>query len=325
MKLTLSRRSWHWRSLARSLSNRPLQVTIAVLAVLPALLPYTSLASSIVIWGLYALGFNLVFGRLGLLSLGHAAFFGAGAYGFGMAVVHMNVGFLAAMACAVGLSTAVALIMGALLLRAKGIYFAMITLALANCVYFIFLKATDWTGGESGLPGADVKSIGALAHTIDLQNPVARYYLILATAAICLALLFRLNQSPLGVVMDALKQSESRAAACGYNVKAVRFVVFVLSAVVCGVAGALYTLSVGTVTIDSLHYWTSSQVLMMAILGGAGTLIGPLIGAGIFVVLADLLPAVTSHWQLFFGLLFMAFVRYCPDGVWGMLRRRLVP
>jgi branched-chain amino acid transport system permease protein len=272
---------------------------------------------NILIYGLFALGFNLMFGTLGLLSFGHAALFGGGAYACGMAMVHLGAPWPVAILAGVLGGMSMAAIIGALATRTRGIYFAMVTLALAQCVYFAAYQATDWTGGENGLRGIELRRLGLFG--LDFIDPLTRYYVVAGFVALALWVLSRILASPFGAAMAAVRENETRARACGFDVRATRWLALVLSGGFCGLAGALQALHLSIVPIESLYYTTSGLVVMMSLLGGMGTFFGPFIGAGVFLLLENLVSLWTVHWQLFVGVAFIACVLFFPRGVWGTL------
>lgn len=295
---------------------------IAFLAVLPLIAPYHALAANILLWGLYAVGFNLLFGYTGMLSFGHAAFLGTGAYWCGMLFVHAHWPWYGAIFAGVGASLATAAVMGYLAIRTRGIYFSMVTLALSQCLYYIYYKAERWTGGENGLRGINLQTVEVFGREFDFVDPLVKYYVILAFVAAALALLSRILSSPFGAVLEAIRENESRTAACGYDVARTKLVAFVLSGGFCGLAGALFALHLSTVSTEMLYYLTSGHAVMMALLGGMGTFFGPFVGAGVFVLLEDVVAVWTRHWQLYVGGLFMLFVLFFPRGIWGSILHR---
>jgi branched-chain amino acid transport system permease protein len=307
-----------WRELAER--HRVLLVSIFVL-VFPLAMPFTALAVNILIHGLYALGFNLLFGYLGLLSFGHAALFGAGAYLCGIAIVHFGLPWYAAILIGTVSGALMAGIMGLLATRTRGIYFAMVTLALSQCVYYIFYQAGDWTGGENGLRGVNIREIGAFGLTFDFINPLTRYYVVAGFVILALIVLSRILASPFGAVMEAVRENEARARASGYNVTHVRLIAFVLSGMFCGLAGTLYALHLAIVPIEILHYEMSGLAVMMCLLGGMGTFFGPFVGAAVFLLLENFVSIWTVHWQLIVGAVFVACVLFFPRGIWGTLIR----
>jgi branched-chain amino acid transport system permease protein len=304
------------RSIERIRRHR-VAATLVFLMVFPFLMPYETLAINILIFGLYAVGFNLLFGYTGMLSFGHAAFLGIGSYLAGIAVVHAGWPWWAAIAAGIASSCVAGLVIGYLAIRTRGIYFSMVTLALAQIVYFGFYKAERWTGGENGLRGVRVEAITLPGISIDFLNPLNKYYVFLAFVALALWFVSRVLDSPFGAVIEAIRENEKRAVACGYNVARSKLLVFVLSAGICGLAGALRALHLSIVPIDSLHYLQSGQAVMMCLLGGMGTFLGPFIGAAVFLYLEDTVTNVTRYWMGVVGIVFMVFVLFFPKGIWG--------
>jgi branched-chain amino acid transport system permease protein len=296
---------------------------ILFLLVFPLLMPYQALAINILVFGLFAVGFNLLFGYTGLLSFGHAAFLGVGSYLTGIAMVHLGLPWGVALLLGVFSAALAGAVIGFLAIRTRGIYFSMVTLALAQIVYYAFYKAERWTGGENGLRGIQVPAAELFGWKFDFLDPTTRYYLILAFVAAALWFVSRLLASPFGAVMEAVRENEQRAAACGYDVARTKLLVFVISAAVCGLAGALRALHLSVVPIDSLHYLLSGQAVMMCLLGGMGTFFGPFVGAGVFLTLEDVVTTLTSHWMAVVGAVFMVFVLFFPAGLWGSLLRRV--
>jgi branched-chain amino acid transport system permease protein len=296
-----------------------------VVLVFPLVMPFTALAANILIYGLYALGFNLVYGYLGLLSFGHAALFGTGAYFCGIAIVHLGLPWYAAIALGILGGLLMAAVIGVLAIRTRGIYFAMVTMALSQCVYYLFYEAVDWTGGENGLRGINIHEISIFGLKLDFINPLTRYYVIAAFVIAAFFVLSRILASPFGAVIEAVRENEARARASGYDVTATRLITFVLSGGFCGLAGALQALHLSIVPIEILHYDTSGIVVMIALLGGMGTFFGPMIGAAAFLMLENLVSVWTVHWQLIVGAIFMVCVLFFPAGIWGTLIKRRKP
>lgn len=300
-------------------SRHRVAAVVLFLIVFPWVLPYEALAVNILLFGLYAMGLNLLFGYTGLLSFGHAAFLGAGSYGTGIVMVHYGWPWYAAILLGVALATFFGVIMGYLAIRSRGVYFSMVTLALAQCVYYIFYKAEKLTGGENGLRGVKVEPINLAGYQLDFLNPTTKYYIILAFVAAALWFVSRILGSPFGAVIETVRENEKRSAACGYDVARTKLLAFVLSAMICGLAGALRALHLSIVPIDALHYLTSGQAVMMCLLGGMGTFFGPFVGAAAFLLIEDLVTNVTRYWQFIVGVVFIIFVLFFPRGIWGSL------
>ena len=299
------------------LARHPAAGAVAVLAVFPLVFPLYSLAINILLFGLFAAGYNLTFGYAGKLSFGHAAFFGGGAYGCGILISQYSIAWPLALVFGILLAGLIALVIGLLAMRTRGIYFAMVTLALAQCVYFLFFHATALTGGDNGLRGVNVNQVNLGLVQLDLLNPLTKYYFMLVFVAVAVWLLARVLQSPFGSALEALRENEQRARACGINVERTRLLALVISGMICGLAGALNAMNLSIVSIDSLSYHTSGQVMMLALLGGMGTFFGPFIGSGVFLGIEHIVTGFTERWQLIVGVIFIILVLFFPKGIWG--------
>ena len=302
-----------------SIARHRVAAVMLVLLVFPWLMPYEALAVNVLVFGLYAVGFNLVFGYTGMLSFGHAAFLGTGSYLTGIAMVHLGVNWLAAIGIGVVSALLIGALVGYLAIRTRGIYFSMVTLALGQIIYYVFYKADHITGGENGLRGIKPAVLEVGGWQLDFLNPTTKYYIIWCFVALALWLISRILASPFGAVLEAIRENEKRTAACGYDVAKTKLLVFVVSAGICGLAGALRALHLSVVPIDSLHYLQSGQAVMMCLLGGMGTFFGPFIGAGVFLYLEYVVTVYTKHWMAVVGLLFMVLVLFFPRGIWGTI------
>ncbi|MEO5733319.1 MAG: branched-chain amino acid ABC transporter permease [Rubrivivax sp.] len=298
--------------------HRVLAVLVFLL-VFPLLMPYKALAINVLIFGLFAVGFNLLFGYTGLLSFGHAAFLGVGSYLTGISMVHFGLPWWLAVGVGVIAAGIAGVAIGYLAIRTRGIYFSMVTLALAQIVYYAFYKADRWTGGENGLRGIQVPELNLFSWRLDFIDPTTKYYVILCFVAVALWAVSRVLASPFGAVIEAVRENEKRASACGYDVARTKLLVFVLSALICGLAGALRALHLSVVPIESLHYLLSGQAVMMCLLGGMGTFFGPFVGAAVFLTLEDVVTTLTRNWMGIVGAVFMFFVLFFPAGIWGSL------
>ncbi|WP_029003831.1 branched-chain amino acid ABC transporter permease [Azorhizobium doebereinerae] len=294
-------------------------LSILALCLLPWLLPSNALAVNVLVYGLLAVGYNLLFGYTGLLSFGHAAFFGAGAYVTGIAIGRFGVPWFAALLLGVAAGAALAFVIGLLSIRTRGIYFSMVTLALSQLVYYTALQASSWTGGENGLRGFTVAKLDILGWSIDFLDPIKKYYVLMVFAAAALWLVSRILNSPFGAVIEAIRENETRARACGYDVERTKLIAFTLSGLICALAGTLFALHLAIVPLDILHYQTSGMIVMMTLLGGAGSFFGPFVGALAFLLMEDVVSLWTSHWQIVVGTVFILFVLFLPKGIWGTL------
>ena len=244
---------------------------------------YPVFLMNLLCFALFACAFNLLIGFTGLLSFGHAAFFGGAAYITGWALksagVSMEMGLLLGTAAGAGIG----LLMGSLAIRRQGIYFTMITLALAQMLYFVFLQA-KFTGGEDGLQGVPR---GKLFGMLDLSSDLSLYYVVLVIAVGGFALIVRTIHSPFGQVLKAIKENEPRAISLGYDVDRYKLLAFVLSAALAGLAGSTKTVVLGFATLTDAHWAMSGLVVLMTLVGGLGTIIGPVVGAVIIIALEN--------------------------------------
>jgi len=269
--------------------NRNIAYGIALAVALAApFFGYPVFLMKLLCFGLFACAFNLLIGFTGLLSFGHAAFFGSAGYVAGYMLRDKGMPFEIAILIAVAASALIGLVMGALAIRRQGIYFSMITLALAQMVYFGALRA-PFTGGEDGLQGVPR---GKLLGVVDLGNDLTLYYVVLAIAIGGFALIVRTVHSPFGQVLKAIKENEPRAISLGFDVDRYKLVAFVLSAALAGLAGATKTVVLGFETLTDVHWAMSGLVILMTLVGGMGTLVGPIIGAFIIIALENKLGDV---------------------------------
>jgi branched-chain amino acid transport system permease protein len=232
-------------------------------------------------FGLFACAFNLLIGYTGLLSFGHAAFLGTAGYVTGHALAVLGLPFEAGIVLGVLGAALLGLVMGALAIRRQGIYFSMITLALAQMVYFAGLRL-PFTHGEDGLQGV---RRGRLLGMVDLSNDLTMYYVVLGICIAGFALIVRIVHSPFGQVLKAIRENEPRAVSLGYDVDKYKLLAFVLSAALAGLAGATKTVVLGFETLTDLHWTLSGLVILMTLVGGMGTLVGPVVGAFLIVAL----------------------------------------
>ncbi len=286
----------------------------------PMLGLYPVFVMKLLCFAIFAAAFNLLLGFTGLLSFGHAAFFGSAAYVTGWFIKSQNftpeLGVLAG-AVAAGL---IGLVVGAVAIRRQGIYFAMITLAIAQMVYFVCLQA-PFTGGEDGLQGVPR---GELFGLLSLKSANAMYYVVLAVFVGCFLAISRIVHSPFGQVLKMIRENEPRAISLGYNVDRYKLLAFVLSATLAGLAGSLKTLVMGFATLSDVHWSMSGEVILMTLLGGVGTFFGPVLGAGIVISLQNLLADKVGSWvTVIIGVIFVICVLAFRKGVVGELQAYL--
>lgn len=291
---------------------------VLFLFLLPFVTPYRSLASQMLIYAIFAIGYDIVFGYAGLLSFGHAAFFGLGAYGTGLTLIHLSIPTLLAILFGILISILLAFPIGYLSIRRRGIYFAMVTLAFAQMLYFIAFKWRALTGGDDGLHGVPRPPLGF----IHLQSELIFYYFILIFFILSLMLGIRIIQSPFGKTLECIRENEERARSIGYNPNKFKLISFVISAFFAGLAGSLYSLLQNFVPLFTLNLDTSGDIVLMTLIGGKGTLYGPILGAMAIVLLKDILSTYTNIWPLCLGLLFIFFVMTFREGVFKELKEK---
>jgi len=285
---------------------------------------YIELGSRVLVLGLAAMALNFLLGYTGVLSFGHAAYFGLGAYGAGMTIRYLvpSTGLGLVIGTLVG--TVAAAVIGPLIVRLRGVYFAMVTIAFGQVFYFIAFRWSNVTGGDDGLTNWTRQSLDLLVAKVDiLHSSTAFYYLALVIFAIAVGVMAWLLRSPFGRTLIAIRENERRARFLGIPVDRHIWISWVISCAIVSVAGALYSLLNNFVDPRALYWSQSGDFVIMAVLGGMRSFWGPLLGAAIFVVLQDYLSSVTENWMSFVGLFFVLVVLFFPRGVLGMIRRRV--
>ena len=279
---------------------------------------YPIFLMKVLCFALFASAFNLLIGFTGLLSFGHAMFFGFSAYVAGHAAKVW--GFTPELAILAGTVSAafIGLVTGWLAVRRQGIYFAMVTLALAQMIYFICVQA-PFTYAEDG-----IQSIprGKLFGLIDMSNDTAMYYLVAAIFAAAFALIYRIIHSPFGQVLKSVRENEPRALSLGYNVDRYKLVAFVLSGTIAGLAGATKSIAFGIATLTDVGWQMSGEVVLMTLLGGMGTILGPTVGAAIIVTMQNYLSGLGSMVSIIMGVTFVVCVLMFRRGIVGEIEHR---
>jgi len=318
--------------------NKKLLYGIALLLALAApFFLYPVFLMKVLCFALFACAFNLLIGYTGLLSFGHAAFFGGAGYITGYALKSLGLPTEIGLLLGTAFAALVGLVMGGLAIRRQGIYFTMITLALAQMLFFVFLQA-PFTGGEDGLQGVPR---GRLVGVLDLSNDTTMYFVVLAIVIAAFALIMRIIHSPFGQVLKAVKENEPRAISLGYDVDKYKLLAFVLSAALSGLAGATKTVVLGFETLTDAHWTMSGLVVLMTLVGGLGTIVGPVVGAIVIIALenklGDLgngLARLTSiEWfntlgdsvTIVTGLIFIICVLAFRRGIVGEIAARIRP
>jgi branched-chain amino acid transport system permease protein len=295
-------------------------VVLAVLALIaPFLGLYPVFLMQLLCFAMFACAFNLLLGFTKMLSFGHAAYFGASAYITGWLVTVHGWGTLEGILGGVAVPMLLGAVIGAIAVRRQGIYFAMITLALAQVVYFVCLQA-QFTGGENGLQGIPR---GSLFGLLSLGNDRTMYYFVLAVFVAVFLFIRRIVHSPFGQVLKAIRANEPRAVSLGYKVDRYKLTAFVLSASLAGLAGSLKALVLGFATLSDVSQGNSGEVILMTLLGGSGTFLGPVVGANVVVTLQEYLSDLVGSWvSVIIGAIFVVCVMIFRRGVVGEIQRR---
>lgn len=295
--------------------------TLIVMALLPLVMS-VPLATEMIIYVLFALGFNILLGHTGLISFGHAAYFGLGSYFAGFALRYFHSTVWEGLLWAVVSGGLVAAAIGAMSIRKKGVYFAMISLAFGQMFYFLALSPLKkWTGGEDGLkfiPRLKLRYPFAL----DLSDQTHIYYFVFFIVALAIIAIWRILDSPFGRQLRAIRENEERIQACGFNVTMAKFYSLFFSGIFSALAGGLMTVHLGYVPVTSLYWTLSGTVVMMTILGGMHSFIGPAAGAAVFLFLQDSVMKLTDRWEIFVGTMFIALILVFPEGIIGSIKQK---
>jgi branched-chain amino acid transport system permease protein len=284
---------------------------------------YTALGTRVLVLGLAAMSLNFLLGFTGVLSFGHAAYFGLGAYGAGFCLKFLAASTPLSLLCGMLLGGLAGALLGALIVRRRGVYFAMVTIAFGQVFYYIAFRWSSVTGGDDGLRGFSRQPIDLGLFSIDiLTDTTYFYYFVLLCFALITAVMAFILRSPFGRTMIAIRENERRARFLGIPVERHIWIAFTLSCFFMGFAGALYALTNNFADPRGLHYSQSGDFVMMAVMGGMRTFWGPLLGAAVFVVLQDYLSSITINWMSFVGMLFVAVVLLFPRGLLGVIGGR---
>jgi branched-chain amino acid transport system permease protein len=307
---------------------------------LPIFNGYGGLATQILIVGIAAIGVNLLLGYVGQLSYGHAAFYGLGMYGAGLSVLTFFPGahsFALPIVVGVAIATVAAFAIGSLVVRLYGIYFALLTVAFAQMVYFIIFQWRDLTHGDDGLQGISTPPLNLGVARIDLSAAlpalnlgpfgdlasIKAWYVFVAIVMFAVIVFVRtLVRSQFGDVLAAIRENEERSSFVGFDVRSYKIAAFVISGALCGLSGALRALYDGSAAIDALTIDTSGNFVIYTVVGGAQTLFGPVVGTGLIMWLQNVISAKTDAWRLIEGVIFVAVIVFLPRGIVGSWRKR---
>lgn len=298
-------------------------VAMVLLALVPPIMTaldqpfYLDLFARIMIFAIAALSLDLILGYAGLVSFGHAAYLGIGGYAVAILSYYDITNGFAHLFVAIAASAAVAFVIGSISLRTSGVYFIMITLAFCQMLYFLGISIEEY-GGDDGI-NTSRSDFGGL---LDLSDSTNLYYFILAFLALFLFLLYRLVNSRFGMVIQGIQSNERRMKALGFPTFRYKLLAFVIAGVICGVAGALLANLTQFMTPTIMRWERSGEILVMVLMGGMGTLFGPVLGTTVFLLLEEYLAALTEHWMIIFGPFLVLLVLFARGGIYGLIPER---
>lgn len=283
-------------------------------------------ATRIMVLAIFAMGYNVLFGYTGLLSLGHAMFFATGLYTAGLTAYHLEWGVILSFIAAVSVGAAVSMIIGAVALRTSGVAFMIVTMMFAQVAYLSTLYFTTYTRGDEGLVLPEsARSFSVIGFDVNLVDPVVRYSITLGFLALTLFIIYRLVQSPTGRALVAIRENESRTRMLGYNTFAIKLKALTISGTLSAMSGALYALLFAYVGSSFATIQYSIDALLFTLLGGAGTVLGPLLGSFMMFYLIDIASDYTTAYLLVAGIVLIILVMYFPKGLLGTLREKYFP
>lgn len=296
---------------------------LSFFVVLPFILDnrfYLRLATEILIYGLLAMSLDVLLGYTGLLSFMHAVYMGIGAYTVGLFLKYLDPtsSVWVLLLLGIGITAAIALPIGWVQVRTGGFSFALLTIAFGMMLYTVVWKARDITGGDDGLIGIPTPNISLGRWVIgETSDPITVYFFTLFIVVLCFLITWRIIRSPLGAVLESIRENEERASFIGIHVHRYKLLGWMLACSLAGVCGVLFTLLKGSVSPTMMDANAGGAVLMMTLLGGLGTLWGPFIGAGVFIFAQDYISTMTEHWMIFLGLILILLVLFIPKGIAG--------
>jgi branched-chain amino acid transport system permease protein len=294
----------------RDAIKHPAVLLVAAILLLPFVVR-PAIATEIWIFAMFGLGLNLLLGYTGLLSFGQSTFFGSAAYVAGWLLKHYGINVFFAMGIGVGVGALSALVVGYLCVQRSGLYFIMLTFALNQMFYFIAYQWTTVTGGEDGMPGVPRPAFFG----IDFKDPLTYYAFVSLLFLVSLWVMKRIVESPLGKILQAIRENEVRAQAVGYNVPRFKLLAFVIGGAFSGLAGVLYAMLFGIVPLEAISFVTSGNVVFATLIGGSGSLYGPVIGSFVFIWLSESVSTLWARWPLLLGVAFVIVVLFLRGGV----------
>jgi branched-chain amino acid transport system permease protein len=295
-----------------------LLVVLAGLIAIPWVAPYfyIFIATEILIMGLLAASFNLIFGYTGMLSFGHAAFFGMGSYATALLLLELQWPFLACLLVSILSGALLSLVIGFLSVRLNEVYFAMLTLAFGMMVFSIAHQWRSVTGGSDGIAGFTLGTFG-LGLELTLGNPAVYYHVVLAIVLLASAVLYLICRSSFGLILQAIRQNAERVSFCGLNIRSYRLAAFTIGGAFAGLAGGLMAPFLRVASPEMMHWSTSAEPVLMSILGGTGYFLGPFVGSAMFVLLETWITSMTESWMLVLGIVLALMVMFFRRGVLG--------
>jgi branched-chain amino acid transport system permease protein len=296
--------------------KRPLILVLLAILVLP-LVVRPAIASEIWIFAIFGLGLNLLLGYTGLLSFGQSTFFGSAAYVAGWLMKIHGLDAFLALVVGTGVGALSAAVVGYLCVQRSGLYFIMLTFALNQLFYFTAYQWTSVTGGEDGMPGVPRPALPG----VDFKDPLVYYAFVSLLFLASLYVMRRIVESPLGRILQAIRENEVRAEAVGYNVARFKLAAFVIGGAFSGLAGVLYAMLFGIVPLEAIGFVTSGNVVFATLIGGSGSLYGPVIGSFVFIWLSESMSTVWARWPLLLGVAFVIVVMFFRGGVVEVLDR----
>src|SRR5713101_4258770 len=293
--------------------SRSTKAWVAILAaviLLPVFVRH-AIATEIWIFAIFGLGLNLLMGYTGLLSFGQSTFFGSAAYVAGWLLKYYGINVFLALGIGVGVGAVSAAVVGYLCVQRSGLYFIMLTFALNQLFYFIAYQWTSVTGGEDGMPGVPRPALPG----VDFKDPLVYYVFVSALFLLSLWIMRRIVESPLGRILQAIRENELRAEAVGYDVARLKLLAFVIGGAFSGAAGVLYAMLFGIVPLEAIGFVTSGNVVFATLIGGSGSLYGPIIGSFVFIWLSESVSTLWARWPLLLGVAFVIVVLFLRGGV----------
>jgi branched-chain amino acid transport system permease protein len=278
---------------------------------------WVTLFTQMLIYGILAMSLDILLGYTGLSSFGHAGFFGSSAYVVAILATRYKLGFLPCFVSGIAVATAISMIFGLLVAHATGVYFLIITLALGMTLWGLAFRWVSMTGGDNGLSGIPRPDLGL---PISLKDPLTFYYVIVVAFVIALILMVIYVRSPFGHSLKGVRESETRMQVLGYHTWLHKYLSYVFAAAFAGAAGAFWAYFDGFISPFSMDLTASIEIILMVILGGPGTLIGPALGAGIIVFLKNFISAYTQRWLLIIGIIYILTILYAPQGLVNLLK-----